>query len=91
MKKIKDYDDNCPIDDTLKLISKKWVIFIIRDIFLGKKQFSEFLEEKTMSNRILTDTLKLMEDNNLITKKVFENNIKTKYTLTQKGSNLNKL
>ena len=91
MKKIKDYDDNCPIDDTLKLISKKWVIFIIRDIFLGKKQFSEFLEEKTMSNRILTDTLKLMEDNNLITKKVFENNIKTKYTLTQKESNLNKL
>ena len=44
-----------------------------------------------MSNRILTDTLKLMEDNNLITKKVFENNIKTKYTLTQKESNLNKL
>lgn len=37
MKKIKDYDDNCPIDDTLKLISKKWVIFIIRDLFLGKK------------------------------------------------------
>ena len=50
MKKIKDYDDNCPIDDTLKLISKKWVIFIIRDIFLGKKQFSEFLEEKTNQN-----------------------------------------
>ena len=22
MKKIKDYDDNCPIDDTLKLISR---------------------------------------------------------------------
>ncbi len=40
MKKIKDYDDNCPIDDTLKVISKKWVIFIIRDIFLGKKNNS---------------------------------------------------
>ena len=84
MKKIKDYDDNCPIDDTLKLISKKWVIFIIRDIFLGKKQFSEFLEEKTLSNRVLTDTLKFMEDNELITKEVFENDIKTEYSLTQK-------
>ena len=51
MKKIKDYDDNCPIDDTLKLISKKWVIFIIRDIFLGKKQFSEFLEEKKIEQQ----------------------------------------
>ena len=84
MKKIKDYDDNCPIDDTLKLISKKWVIFIIRDIFLGKKQFSEFLEEKTLSNRVLTNTLKFMEDNDLITKHVVENNIKTEYSLTQK-------
>ncbi len=76
MKKIKDYDDNCPIDDTLKLISKKWVIFIIRDIFLGKKQFSEFLEEETWSNRLLTDTLKFMEENEIITKQVLEKNIK---------------
>ena len=91
MKKIKDYDDNCPIYDTLKLISKKWVIFIIRDIFLGKKQFSEFLEEKTLSNRVLTDTLKFMEDNDLITKQVFENDIKTEYSLTQKVLNLNKI
>ena len=42
MKKIKDYDDNCPIDDTLKLISKKWVIFIIRDLFLGKNSSVNF-------------------------------------------------
>lgn len=91
MKKIKDYDDNCPIDDTLKLISKKWVIFIIRDLFLGKKQFSEFLEEKTLSNSVLTDTLKFMEENDLIIKEIFENDIKTEYSLTQKGYNLNKI
>ena len=91
MKKIKDYDDNCPIDDTLKLISKKWVIFIIRDLFLGKKQFSEFLEEKTLSNRVLTHTLKFMEENDLIIKEIFENDIKTEYYLTQKGYNLNKI
>lgn len=91
MKKIKDYDDNCPIDDTLKLISKKWVIFIIRDLFLGKKQFSEFLEEKTLSNRVLTDTLKFMEENDLIRKEIIENDIKTEYYLTQKGYNLNKI
>ena len=91
MKKIKDYDDNCPIDDTLKVISKKWVIFIIRDLFLGKKHFTEFLEEKTLSNRVLTDTLKFMEDNELITKNVFENDIKTEYRLTEKGFKLNKI
>lgn len=88
---IKDYDDNCPIDDTLKLISKKWVIFIIRDLFLGKKQFSEFQTDKRLSNRVLTDTLKFMEDNGLIVKKTFENDIKTEYRLTQKGYNLNRI
>ena len=60
-------------------------------MFLGKKQFSEFLEEKTLSNRVLTDTLKFMEDNDLITKNVFENDIKTEYSLTPKGFKLNKL
>ncbi len=85
MKTIKDYDDNCPIDDTLKLISKKWVIFIIRDIFIGKTQFSEFLEEKTLSTRVLTDTLKFMETNHLIKKQNKE------YHLTEKGYNLNQI
>ena len=37
MKKIKDYDDNCPIDDTLKLISKKMGdIYHQRHIFRKK-------------------------------------------------------
>lgn len=85
MKTIKDYDDHCPIDDTLKLISKKWVIFIIRDMFLGKTQFSEFLEEKTLSTRVLSDTLKFMENNSLIKKQ------DKKYTLTQKGYDLNQI
>ena len=38
-----------------------------------KKQFSEFKNEKKLSNIVLTDTLKFMEDNNLIVKKTFEN------------------
>ena len=32
-----------------------------------------------------------MEDNDLITKQVFENDIKTEYSLTQKGCKLNKI
>lgn len=51
MKKIKDYDDNCPIDDTLKLISKKWVIFIIRDIFLGKKTIQRISRRKNIKQQ----------------------------------------
>ena len=39
----------------------------------------------------MTDTLKFMEDNNLIVKKTFENDPKTEYQLTSKGFNLNKI
>ena len=85
MKTIRDYDDNCPIDDTLKLISKKWVIFIIRDLYIGKSQFSEFLEEKTLSTRVLTDTLKFMQEKKLIIKEDNE------YMLTSKGRKLNNI
>ncbi len=54
-----------------------------RHIF-RKKTIQRISRRKTLSNRVLTDTLKFMEDNDLITKQVFENDIKTEYSLTQK-------
>lgn len=61
---------NCPIERTLELISRKWVIAIIRDMFVGKKHFNEFQENKpNLSNSVLSDTLKFMEINGLIEKK----------------------
>ncbi len=65
-------------------------IYHQRHIF-RKKTIQRISRRKTLSNRVLTDTLKFMEDNDLITKQVFENDIKTEYSLTQKGLNLNKI
>ena len=31
----------CPVDQSLKLFSKKWHIQIIRDLFFGKNRFKE--------------------------------------------------
>ena len=56
-----------------------------------KKAIQRIFRRKNIENRVLTDTLKFMEDNDLITKQVFENDIKTEYSLTQKGFNLNKI
>ena len=80
----------CPIENTVKLLNRKWTIDLIRDMFLGKKLFFEFKENKpNLSNNVLSDTLKSMEKNGLIVKKV--SNQSSEYYLTNRGLRLNKV
>ena len=80
----------CPIENTVKLLNRKWTIVLIRDMFLGKKHFFEFKENKpNLSNNVLSDTLKSMEKNGLIVKKV--SNQSSEYYLTDRGLKLNKV
>ena len=83
----------CPVDQSLKLFSKKWHIQIIRDLFFVKKRFKEFKEDKPdLSNKVLTDCLKDLESNGLIGKKTFEDNSKvTEYFLTNEGKRMNRI
>ena len=80
----------CPIENTVKLLNRKWTIVLIRDMFLGKKHFFEFKENKpNLSNNVLSDTLKSMEKNGLIVKKV--SNQSSEYYLADRGLKLNKV
>ena len=85
--------NNFPIGDVIHLIRKKWVIDIIRDLFFGKSRFHEFKEDKPeLSNKVLSNCLKDMENNGLIHKivdKCDKRNIR--YKLTEKGQSLNKI
>lgn len=83
----------CPVDQSLKLFSKKWHIQIIRDLFFGKSRFKDFKEDKPdLSNKVLTECLKDLESNGLIYKKTFEDNSKlTEYFLTEEGKQMNKI
>lgn len=83
--------EKCPIDIALTIINKKWVILIIRDMFFGKKHFNEFKENKPqLSNKVLSNCLKDMENNGLIKRNVDDNSEIT-YELTEKGLALNKV
>ena len=75
----------CPIENTLKLLNRKWTIVLIRDMFQGKKQFREFSRIEGLSNTVLSDTLKDMEAKGLITKADSE------YHLTHKSLRLNRI
>ena len=84
---------SCPIELVVKLINKKWVIQIMRDLFFGKSRFNEFKEDKpNLSNKVLSRCLKDMENNGLIQKIVDKCDKKNvKYILTEKGRSLNKV
>ena len=82
-----------PIDNTVQLIRKKWVVQIINDLFFGKSRFHEFKENRPkLSNRVLSSCLKEMEENGLINRiadKYDKKNVR--YYLTEKGQALNKI
>lgn len=94
MKKVEYYErkyERNPIEDATKAISNKWTLHILRDLFLGRKHFTEFKKnKKTLDNKALTRCLKTMEENGLISKKEFGYK-ETEYYLTSKGEALNKV
>lgn len=84
--------EKCPMELAMELISRKWVIQILRDMFFGKKRFNEFKDEKpNLSNKVLSNCLKEMEENGLISRNSNENNQNIEYILTDKGKKLNKV
>ncbi len=87
-------EDICPVSESLEFFSRKWVLCILMDMFRGKRHFTEFQESNpTLSNHVLSQTLKYMEEVKLIKKEV--NNEKTRnktyYVLLDKGFKTNKI
>ena len=82
----------CPMNETLKIISGKWHLLIIRDLFFGKKRFKEFKEDKpALSNKVLTECLKDLESNGLISKTSQDDSKITEYSLTKDGKRMNRI
>ena len=82
----------CPIELSVSLIRKKWVIEILRDLFFGKTRFSEFKKDKPkLSNKVLSNCLKSMEKDGLIERISNRYERDVEYILTKKGQALNRI
>lgn len=84
---------NCPIEVALIYLGKKWTMQIIRDLFKGKKRFSEFLNANPqISTKMLSLRLTELQNSGLVKKKVVSTSpVKVEYFLTRKGKALNKV
>jgi DNA-binding HxlR family transcriptional regulator len=77
----------CPLVNVLDIVGDKWTLIIIRDLFLGKKTFTEFMNspEKFASN-ILSNRLEFLINHGLLNVIKLPHDKKTKlYYLTDKG------
>ena len=80
----------CPVASTLDIIGDKWTLLVVRDLFAGKKTYSEFQTspEKIPTN-ILADRLKRLAEYGILGKRPYqEHPVRYEYCLTDKGKDL---
>ena len=77
----------CPVACTLDIVGDKWTLIVIRDLFLGRSRFKEFIAspEKIPTN-ILTDRLnRLLEHEIVQLVPAADGTKRMAYELTEKG------
>lgn len=86
----KDQLPPCPVATTLMLIGNKWKIFIIQQLMDRPFRFSELRRAiPGISEKVLTDNLRAMEKDGLITRTVFpEVPPRTEYALSELGNTM---
>ena len=80
----------CPVATTLMLIGNKWKIFIIQQLMDRPFRFSELRRAiPGISEKVLTDNLRAMEKDGIITRTVFpEVPPRTEYALSERGNTM---
>ena len=62
----------CPVATTVTLIGSKWKLLIIRNLMERPWRFNELKRDlEGISQKVLTDSLRSMEEDGLITRTVF--------------------
>ncbi len=78
----------CPkYEHAIDLLGKRWTGLIIRVLLDGPKRFKDIKAQiPEMSDRILTERMKELEQQEIVTRNVYpEKPVRIEYTLTTKG------
>lgn len=79
----------CPVATAVQLIGNKWKLLIIRNLLVAPQRFSEMLKTIPISQKVLTDNLRSLEDDGLIDREVFaEVPPRVVYSLSELGNSL---
>ncbi len=80
----------CPVAATVQLIGSKWKLLIIRNLLARPWRFNELHKDlEGISQKVLTDNLRQMEADGLITRTVYaEVPPRVEYALSELGATL---
>lgn len=80
----------CPrLSNAMDLLGKRWTALILYQLLSGPKRFNEIESSMPISGRLLSERLKELESQGLVTREVYsEVPVRVEYTLTDKGSAL---
>ena len=80
----------CPVATTVALIGSKWKLLIIRNLLQRPWRFNELRKDLDgISQKVLTDSLRSMEEDGLITRTVYpEVPPRVEYALSDLGKSL---
>jgi len=83
-------NENCPSRRLLELISDKWSVLIIEVLSHGAIRYNEIKRQiGGISDKMLAQTLRKLEDNKLITRTVYpEVPPRVEYSLSERGKTL---
>lgn len=84
------YRSGCPLASALDVVGDKWSLIIIRDMFIERSTFKEFLAgPEGIASNILSQRLKWLREQDIIDFAYKKGNQKVKYYyLTDKGIDL---
>ncbi len=79
----------CPVATTVQLIGNKWKLLIIRNLLASPQRFTEMLKTIPISQKVLTDNLRALEEDGIINREVFaEVPPRVVYSLSELGKSL---
>lgn len=89
MKKKEELPD-CPVATTVSLIGSKWKLLIMRNLLVRPWRFNELQRSlEGISQKVLTDSLRSMEEDGIITRTVFpEVPPRVEYALSELGESM---
>ncbi|MGD8760471.1 MAG: helix-turn-helix domain-containing protein [Anaerolineales bacterium] len=81
--------DGCPVAKTARLIGRKWVLLIIRDLAEGPRRFTALQQSLQVNPRTLSQRLSQLEAEGVIRRQCYaEVPPRVEYSLLDKGTAL---
>jgi DNA-binding HxlR family transcriptional regulator len=86
----KEYEGQiCSIARSLELVGERWSLLVVREIFHGRRKFSEMQRSLGVARNVLTSRLQNMVDEGILERRPYsERPERYEYFLTEKGLDL---